>query len=75
MKGISIKLPEATLRRLKDEARETGRSIAALVRERIEAAPEPSGRSVYALAADLAGCVAGSRRSATNQRRKFRRTQ
>jgi hypothetical protein len=37
MKGITIKLPEATLRQLRRQARETGRSVAALVRERVEA--------------------------------------
>jgi hypothetical protein len=30
-------------------------------------------RSVYALTADLAGSLAGSRRAATNKRRKFKR--
>ncbi len=73
MKGITIKLPEETLRRLRDEAESTGRSVAALIRERIE---DPSNRdtsSVFALTSDLAGSVEGSRRSATNERRKFRR--
>ncbi|TMB53113.1 MAG: ribbon-helix-helix protein, CopG family [Deltaproteobacteria bacterium] len=73
MKGITIKLPEATLRRLKDEARETGRSVAALVRERVEAVPGLDRRSVHSLAADLAGILAGSRKPATNERRRFRR--
>jgi len=74
MKGITIKLPESTLRRLKEEARETGRSVAALVRERVEAVPGPDDRSVFALASDLAGSVAGSRTAATNGRRRFRRS-
>jgi len=73
MKGITIKLPEATLRRLKDEARATGRSVAALVRERIETRARSGGQSVYALASDLAGSVAGSRTPAANERRRFRR--
>jgi predicted transcriptional regulator len=73
MKAITIKLPEATLRRLKDEARATGRSVAALVRERVEVLPGADRPSVYALASDLAGCVAGSRTPATNERRRFRR--
>ena len=73
MKGITIKLPEVTLRRLKDEARETGRSVAALVRERVEAVPGLDRRSVHSLAADLAGILAGSRKPATNERRRFRR--
>ena len=73
MKGITIKLPEATLRRLKQEARATGRSVAALVRERVETPPDRDGGSVYALSSDLAGSLAGSRRAATNERRKFRR--
>jgi predicted transcriptional regulator len=74
MKGITIKLPEATLRRLKQEARETGRSVAALVRERVEAPPDRRARSVHALAADLAGCLAGGRKAATNERPRFRRS-
>lgn len=74
MKGITIKLPEATLRRLQAQARETGRSVAALVRERIEDPPNRDVPSVYALSADLAGSVAGRRRAATNQRRRFRRS-
>jgi hypothetical protein len=73
MKGITVKLPETTLRRLRQEARATGRSVAALIRERIEVAPRRGSRSVYEIAADLAGCVAGDRNPATNQRRKFAR--
>jgi len=74
MKGITIKLPDATLRQLKDEARETGRSVAALVRERVEALPAHTKESVYALTSDLAGSLAGSRCPATNTRRRFRRS-
>ncbi len=73
MKGITIKLPEATLRRLQQQAREAGRSVAALVRERVEAPSNRSAPSVYAATADLAGSIAGSRRAATNARRRFRR--
>jgi hypothetical protein len=72
MKGITLKLPEATLRRLKEEARASGRSVASLVRERVEA-PAAAAGSVYAMTSDLAGCVVGSRRSATNDRPRFRR--
>jgi hypothetical protein len=72
MKGITIKLPEAVAQHLREQARQSGRSIAALVRERIEA--EPVGaNSVYAISADLAGSLAGSGVPATNARRKFRR--
>jgi predicted transcriptional regulator len=74
MRGITIKLPDATLRRLKQEARATGRSVAALVRERVEAPRERDGRSVFALTFDLAGSLSGGRRAATNERRKFRRS-
>jgi hypothetical protein len=73
VKGITIKLPEPTLRRLKSEARATGRSVAALVRERVEAGSQPDGQSVFSLTSDLAGSVAGCRTPATNARRKFRR--
>jgi predicted transcriptional regulator len=72
MKGITIKLPEAVAQRLKQQARQSGRSVAALIRELIETAPHSDG-SVYAVSADLAGSLAGSRRPATNARRRFRR--
>lgn len=70
--AISIKLPPETLRQLKADARATGRTVAALIRERLER-PAPDAGSVHALAADLAGSLAGSRRTATNARRKFLR--
>jgi len=73
MKGITIKLPEPTLRRLQEEARATGRSIASLVRERLEGHAAEVGRSVFSRSSDLAGSLAGSRRSATNDRPRFRR--
>ncbi|MGH9257028.1 MAG: FitA-like ribbon-helix-helix domain-containing protein [Vicinamibacterales bacterium] len=74
MKGITIKLPDATLRRLQQQAREAGRSVAALVRDRVEGAPDRQAPSVYAVTADLAGSLAGPRRPATNERRRFRRS-
>jgi hypothetical protein len=73
MKTVTVKLPETTLQGLKDEAQATGRSVAALIRERIEIPASEPGQSVHALTADLAGSVAGSREPATNDRRKFRR--
>jgi len=73
MKGITIKLPEAVVRQLSQQARQSGRSVAALVRELIETSPGGHG-SVYAVSADLAGSLAGSRRSATNARGRFRRS-
>ena len=72
MKGITIKLPEATLQQLKSQSRQSGRSVAALVRELVDAPPHGSG-SVYAITADLAGSLAGGKQSATNARRRFRR--
>lgn len=74
MKVIAVKLPEETIGRLKEEARATGRTVAALLRERLEAPLDAGDRSVYGLTSDLAGCLAGSRRSANNKRRKFRRS-
>jgi predicted DNA-binding protein len=74
MKGITVKLPEATLGRLKREARASGRSVAALVRERVETPVDGDTKSVYAVTADLAGSVAGSRRPASNDRRRFGRS-
>jgi hypothetical protein len=74
MKGITIKLPDTTLRQLRQEALETGRSVAALVRERVEALPGKASESVYALTSDLAGSLAGGRQPAANTRRRFRRS-
>jgi hypothetical protein len=73
MKGITIKLPAATLERLREEARAAGRSVADLVRERLDTGTEETRGSVYSLSSDLAGSVSGSRKAATNQRRRFRR--
>jgi predicted DNA-binding protein len=74
MKGITIKLSDRTLRRLRHEARETGRSVAALVRERVEALPDQANDSVFALTSDIAGSLMGGRRPAANTRRRFRRS-
>ena len=72
MKGITIKLSEETLKRLEQEARATGRSVAAIIRDRVDAQPGTT-ESVYALTRDLAGSVSGSHDAATNERRKFQR--
>lgn len=74
MKGITVKLPETTLRQLRQEARATGRTVAALVRERVEALPHRGSQSVYEITSDLAGSVAGDREPATNKRRRFARS-
>ena len=71
MKGITVKLPDTTLRQLRQEARATGRSVAALIRERLEAVPRRGRRSVYEITSDLAGSVAGDRKPASNDRRRF----
>jgi predicted transcriptional regulator len=70
MKGITIKLPDSVARRLRQQARQSGRSVAALIRERLEVSP---GDSVYAVSADLAGSLAGRRAPATNARQRFKR--
>lgn len=72
MKGITIKIPAAMVRQLREQARRSGRSVAALLRDRIEA-PPGAGDSVYAISADLAGSLAGRRLAATNSRPRFRR--
>ncbi|HVS33694.1 MAG TPA: ribbon-helix-helix protein, CopG family [Thermoanaerobaculia bacterium] len=72
MKTVTIKLPEETLERLRDEAQATGRTVTALIRERVEAPRDHE--SVHTLAADLAGSLAGPRKTATNRRRKFGRS-
>ncbi len=73
MEGITIKLPEVTLRRLREEARTTGRSVAALVRERIEGTSRKAQPTVWDLSSHLAGVFEGTGKSATNDRVKFRR--
>jgi predicted DNA-binding protein len=57
VKGITIKLPDETLRRLQQEAQASGRTIASLIRERVEAGTGDAGESVYALTSDLAGSL------------------
>ncbi len=57
MRGITIKLPESTVLQ---QARQSGRSVAAIVRELIDAPPHGVG-SVYDVTADLAGSLAGGR--------------
>ncbi len=73
MKGITIKLSEETLRQLQEEAQSTGRSVGALIRERVEFRPARDAGSFYALTSDLAGSLAGARKAATNDRRRYRR--
>jgi len=73
MKGITIKLPEALAQQLRDQACQSGRSIAAIIRDRIEASAHESA-SVYAISADIAGSLSGSRLPATNARGRFRRS-
>jgi predicted transcriptional regulator len=72
MKSLTIKLPESVARRLQQQARQSGRSVAALIRERLETAENGAG-SVYALSADIAGSLAGGRMPGSNTRRRFPR--
>ena len=72
MKSLTIKLPEALARKLQEQAQQSGRSVAALVRERLET-PADGGGSVYAISADIAGSLAGGRLPGSNTRRRFRR--
>lgn len=74
MKGITVKFPETTLRRLRQEACASGRDVSALIRERVEARLSRRGQSVYEVTSDFAGSVAGNREPATNKRRKFIRS-
>ena len=74
MKGITIKLPDATMKRLRRQARATGRTVADLVRERLEGETvKAQDGSVYAITDDVAGSLTGRRQAATNARRRFRR--
>ena len=74
MNAITIKLSEATLRRLRLEAQATGRSVAQLIRDCVEGPSRDGAESVHALASDLAGSVAGRGRAASNERKRFRRS-
>src|SRR5437762_7576082 len=49
MKGITIKLSDETLLRLQEEARLTGRSVAALIREHVEIRPGQNAASSMSL--------------------------
>jgi hypothetical protein len=71
VRAITVKLSEETLERLGSEARAKGKSIAAVVRSKLDA--EAIEGSVYERASDLVGVLAGSARSASNARRRFRR--
>ena len=73
MKSLTIKLPESVARKLQEQAQESGRSVAALIRERLETR-EDVGGTVYALSADIAGSLAGGRTPGSNTRRRFRRS-
>jgi predicted transcriptional regulator len=73
MKSLTIKLPESVARKLQELAQESGRSVSALIRERLET-PEDVGGTVYALTADIAGILAGGRMPGSNSRRRFRRS-
>lgn len=73
MKGLTIKLTEELHRRLAAEARASGRSLGAVIRGKLEGETPASSNTVHERAADLAGTLSGSRRTATNDRRKFRR--
>lgn len=75
MRGMTVKFPEETLAWLKAEATARGRKLGTFLRELVEErrAHGAAGDSVHAMTADLAGSLKGSRSSATNDRRKFRR--
>ncbi|MBL8952606.1 MAG: hypothetical protein JNK82_17635, partial [Myxococcaceae bacterium] len=64
MKGISIKLPEETIRRLRNEAYETGLTLGELIRMKLSEPSQPYGATVWDLSHDLLGTVDGGKRSA-----------
>jgi len=68
MRTITVKLPDDTLERLKHEAQATGRTVGAVIRDRLESSS--SKDSVHALTSDLAGSLAGPQKSVTNARRR-----
>jgi predicted transcriptional regulator len=74
MKAITIKLSDEMLRQLQEEAKSTGRSVSAVIRERVQTSSDGNAESIYALTSDLAGTLAGVPKAATNNRRRFRKT-
>ena len=72
MKTLSLKLPEAVAIRLAAVARKRSQSKSAVVRaildERLTEDECAAEGSCLELAADLAGCIAGSRDLSTHQR-------
>ena len=74
MKGLTVKLSEQLLKTLRREAKASGQSVAALIRERLHAKGSGGTGSVYARASALAGCLDGSGKSDTNSRRRFKRS-
>jgi len=73
MKTVSLKMPDDLDFQLEEAARRTGRSKSLLVRmalsEFLPRRSRGSGRSFFARAADLAGCVAGAPDLSTSKRR------
>jgi predicted transcriptional regulator len=72
MRNVTVKLPDDTLERLKNEAQTTGRTVGAIIRDLLESSSDKD--SVHVLTSDLAGSLAGPRKSVTNARRRFRRS-
>jgi predicted transcriptional regulator len=72
MTVMTVKMPDQLSCRLRHEASERGTSCSALVRQALEDMLDDSGHqaqgSCLALAADLAGCVEGSRDLSTHPR-------
>jgi len=73
MKTVSLKMPEDMEMELSEVARRTGRSKSHLVRmalsEFLPRRSRSSARSLFARAADLAGCIAAASDLSTNKRR------
>lgn len=72
MRNVTVKLPDETLERLKNEAQATGQTVGAIIRDRLESSSDKD--SVHVLTSDLAGSLVGPRKSVTNARRRFRRS-
>jgi hypothetical protein len=70
MKGITIKLPEAVAQRLRQQARQGGRSVAALIRERLEV--RFASRSMR-LVVTLLGASPSVDRQRRTPRKRFKR--
>ena len=72
MKSLTMKLPEALLAWLENEARRANRPKSAMVRELLRQHQQRRRRSALDLAGDLCGCVASGRRDLSHNKKHLK---